>query len=231
MRQRLYLPLVFLIISLLAIISINLHVTGSAFEEMRKVTLSQRTYYKGQAMQRMANYFYVDSDSLLGVQLASTNNDLNASNFLALYKPEEGFPLVWSQTTSEFAKFGSFKTLNSLVTYLDSTHYKDIDKIKKFEEAILGYYQSGREVIEIEGPDKEQYLLTWVIVPRPSPDAARYIYCSLTPSKIIVADLHDMELQYRTLFIATLGLLASLFLLIPLTFRRIDLWIFGKQHK
>lgn len=224
MRHK-FTPLIGLILAVLLLLAGNMYVTRHAFKDMTQVLMSQRTHYKYIAMNKMAVHYYTQQDTS---QTAFTNflegtiASPEESYFLATYEPNNGFPIVWSHTTPEFAKYQDIGSIEKVARYSDSTGATPYNESIVFLDALKAYNVADqtRPIIITNHITEQSYLLVWTIIETPSPSGAKYVYYSFTPTKSVTGMADDIHDKYLTLFVISVCLAASMLILIPMTVQR-----------
>ena len=225
-------PFLLLIIANIVMMSFTLYVTRTGIKDFEYVSYSQREKYKSVAMMQMSNAYlrsvdFKKYDGLgMGRFLESTVHDQSELFFIFKWDTSNAFPLVY--VGGNKALVSRWQTIKNLKDGYERADYFGIIP-KDQTEYIYNEILNCRPSADAKNPSivKEQtgskYLVTWVIIPTPLPENARYIYMTFTPTSSIDSAVENIQDKYTVLF-ALATLLAGLMLvLVPIVISRNNL--------
>lgn len=223
--KKKFLPLLLLIVCNIVLVLGTLYVTRHAIYDLEYSIYSQRSHFKSLALTRMSEYYYRTTKNItegnLAKFLSGTISDPGEIHILASFDIEKNFPVLWIGGDPSFQKYISNGTLLRTIDAMDSL---DVVSKKEFLE-FLGHIKSYTltndytpEILLFNNNIK--YLVTWVIIPEPTPGGAKYLYVTFTPSTALSFSLEAMRGKYIILFSCAVLVAGMMLILIPLTVKR-----------
>lgn len=219
LRKKIFWLIISIIFSI-GLLFMNLQISRSAFNDLPRLSITQRSEYKTKEMEQAVEYYYKQkppNDPSLTTFLKNTQKNIDRVDyqFISIFDTIHDFPISWTNELP--TQWRNYTTAKNFFLACDSTG----EAWKNFKNHIMAYKNSEyNRVVTLALPDGQEALLVWVLVPAPIPESVDYIYYSFVPTYTIMWRVNEIRNNYLILFTISAGLAGAFLMILPILMKR-----------
>jgi len=222
MRRKLT-SLILLIICNIVLVIGTLYVTRTALYDIERSLYSQRVHFKTTVLLRMSDYYFkhTRAEERNEIELAkflttTTKIDNTEAQIMARYDPKNGYPFIWIGGNPYYQKYMSVGNVKNSIARAEEIGTVSPGQFTRFYNS-LEHFTLPEDLapVVITRTDGVRYLISWVIIPEPTPNGAKFVYIVFTFTSSFTFSLDAIRDNYTIVFVLAVLLAGMMLILIP----------------